>query len=52
MNTYLVSVVLNVQVEAFDASDVHELITDCFGEGDFCGVEVKDCEVNDLELLG
>lgn len=52
MNTYMVSVTLQVEVQAFDESDAREAISDCFGEGDFCGVEVVDHEVTDFELLG
>lgn len=52
MNTFMVSVMLQVEVEAFDASDAEDAVIDCFGEGDFCGVSVKDCEVTDFELLG
>jgi hypothetical protein len=52
MNTFMVSVMLQVEVEAPDESDAHDLVLDCFGEGDFCGVNVVDCEVTDFELLG
>lgn len=51
MKTYMVSVMLNVEVEAPDESDAKDLVTDCFGEGDFCGVSVVDCEVTDFETL-
>jgi len=51
MNTYMVSVMLQVQVEAFSDSDATEVITDCFGEGDFCGVDVQSVEVLDFEEL-
>lgn len=51
MNTYMVSVTLQVEVQAFDESDARDAVVDCFGEGDFCGLEVLDSEVNDLELL-
>jgi hypothetical protein len=51
MNTFMVSVVLQVEVEAFDESDARDAVEDCFGEGDFCGISVADCEVTDLELL-
>jgi hypothetical protein len=52
MNTYMVSVTLQVEVEAFDESDAREAVIDCFGEGDFCGVQVLDTEVTDFEQLG
>jgi hypothetical protein len=51
MNTFMVSVVLQVEVEAFDESDARDAVEDCFGEGDFCGISVADCEVTDLEML-
>jgi hypothetical protein len=51
MNTYMVSVMLQVEVEAFDESDARDAVVDCFGEGEFCGLQVVDSEVTDLELL-
>ena len=51
MNTYMVSVMLQVEVEAFDESDARDAVEDCFGEGEFCGLTVIDTEVTDLELL-
>jgi hypothetical protein len=52
MNEYVVAVLLQVKVEAFDETDARDAVVDCFGEGDFCGVQVVDSEVTDLELLG
>jgi hypothetical protein len=52
MNTFMISVMLQVEVEAFDESDARDAVVDCFGEGDFCGVTVKDYEVTDFEMLG
>jgi hypothetical protein len=52
MNTFMVSVMLQVEIEAFDESDARDAVVDCFGEGDFCGIEVKDFEVTDFEKLG
>ena len=51
MNTYMVSVMLQVEIEAFDESDAQDAVNDCFGEGDFCGIAVKDFEVTDFEML-
>lgn len=33
-----------VEVEAFDESDAFDVIQDVFGTGDFCGVDVVECE--------
>jgi hypothetical protein len=47
MNTYMVSVVLNVEVEAFSEDDALDAVHDCFGEGSTCGLNVTDYEVID-----
>ena len=51
MNTYLVKVMVEVSVEAFNADDAQEAVRDCFGEGEACGFEVTDYEVLDLNEL-
>lgn len=53
MNTqrYAYRVMLWVEVDAFDVHDADDAIKDCFGEGEFCGVEVVDFEVTDFEEL-
>lgn len=51
MKTYVFSVMLSVEVEAFDESDARDAVKDCLGEGDFCGVEVSDFEILDHEVL-
>ena len=51
MNTHVFAVLLQVEVEAFDESDARDAVKDCFGEGDFCGVEVNDFEILDHEVL-
>lgn len=45
MNTYIVSVALDVEVQAFSLEDAIEAVEDCFGEGDSCGLNVTDFEV-------
>lgn len=47
MNTYLVSVMLQVEVQAFNEEDAFEAVEDCFGPGDSCGLKVVEFEVND-----
>ncbi len=51
MNTYIYRVMLAVQVEAPDEQDAQEALSDCFGEGTNCGLEVIDFEVTDHEQL-
>lgn len=51
MNTYLVSVVLQVEVQAFDEGDALTAVEDCFGPGDSCGLKVTEFEINDHEQL-
>lgn len=47
----MVSVVLNVEVEAFSEGDALEAVHDCFGEGSTCGLNVVDYEVTDHARL-
>lgn len=49
--TYMVQIMLQVEVEAFSESDAYEAIEDCFGEGDACGLVVQDFEVLDLDEI-
>jgi len=51
MNRYIYSVMLQVEVEAFDEDDAAQAIEDCFGEGDTCGLTVSSVEVLDYEEL-
>ena len=43
----MVSVVLQVEVEAFTEDDALDAVHDCFGEGSTCGLNVTDYEVID-----
>lgn len=52
MNTYEYRVMLSVQIEAFDERDAEDAIQDAFGEGEICGIIVRDFEVTDFEMLG
>jgi hypothetical protein len=45
MNTYQIAVSMLVSVEAPTEKDALEAVEDSFGLGDFCGVVVKDKEV-------
>jgi hypothetical protein len=48
---FIYQVMLTLEIEAFDEDDAAKAIEDCFGEGDFCGVEVQAVEVLDFEEL-
>ena len=48
---YILSVYLHVEVEAFNEADATEAVHDCFGEGEACGLNVKDLEVVDVECI-
>jgi hypothetical protein len=47
MNTYMVGVVLQVEVQAFNEQDALEAVNDCFGQGEACGLNVTEFEVTD-----
>lgn len=51
MNTYRVSVALEVEVEAFDENDALEAVTDVFGPGDTCGLDVTEFQILDHEPI-
>ncbi len=48
---WLYSVLMQVEVEAFDEDDAAQAIQDCFGEGENCGLTVHTTEVLDFEEL-
>lgn len=45
MNTYTVSVLIKVEVEAFDEGDALDAVHDCYGEGEACGMNILQYEV-------
>ena len=47
MNKYLISIALQVEVEAFSQEDALEAVTDCYGEGDASGLRVTEFELLD-----
>ncbi len=47
MNTYFVSVNLQVEVNAFSQEDALDSVEDCFGVGDACGLQVVEFEIFD-----
>lgn len=49
MKRYVYSVLLQVEVEAFSEADAQEAVSDCFGEGSNCGLNVLDFEVVDSD---
>lgn len=51
MKTFIYSLMLQVEVEAPDEDAAAEAISDCFGEGDSCGLMVQNVEVLDFEEL-
>lgn len=48
MNKFRYSVILTVEVEAFDASDAWDVLQDNFGIADEGDIVVVDCEYQDL----
>ena len=44
MENFKFRIILDVEVEAFDADDAFDMIQDVFGAGDNMGVLVTDCE--------
>lgn len=51
MNTYIVSVNLQVEVQAFSEEDALESVEDVFGLGDTCGLNVTEFTVDDHTKL-
>jgi hypothetical protein len=51
MNTYIVSVNLQVEVQAFNEEDAFEAVEDVFGTGDTCGLNVMEFTVNEHTKL-
>jgi hypothetical protein len=49
MKTYEIAVSMLVMVEAPNESDALEAVRDTFDEGEICGLEIKDVEVEVLE---
>ena len=45
MNTYEFTVILTVQVDAFDEADAKDIVLDNFGPGEDCGVEVLEAKI-------
>lgn len=51
MKTFTVAVSLLLSVEAPNQSDALEAVKDTFGEGEICGIDIKDVEVEILDEL-
>jgi hypothetical protein len=51
MKTFTVAVSLLLSVEAPSESDALEAVKDTFGEGEICGIDIKDVEVEILDEL-
>ncbi|ASR77389.1 hypothetical protein SEA_DAUBENSKI_142 [Streptomyces phage Daubenski] len=51
MKTYTIAVSLLLSVEAPDQSDALEAVKDTFGEGEICGIDIKDVEVEVIDEL-
>ena len=49
MNKFKYLVELEVEVEAFDDGDARELLEDCFGLGEDCGVTIKSATFDATE---
>lgn len=52
MNKYIFALLLQVEVEAYNAEDAKEAIEESFGEGSACGLNVVEFEVLDNDELG
>ncbi len=52
MEKHIFSVLLQVEVEAYNEDDAQEAVKDCFGEGSICGLTVVEYEVTDHDRLG
>lgn len=48
MNRYVISVTLQVEVDAFNATDALEAVEDVFGPGAAVGLSVTDLRVNNV----
>lgn len=49
MNTYKVTVAVEVEVESFDESDAVDLVEDAFGTGDYSGYKVTKFVVRNIQ---
>lgn len=52
MKKYKLSVLVEIEVEAFTDSDAYDIVQDCFGEGNSCGLNVIEFEVKEFNELG
>lgn len=51
METYLLTVTMQVEVQAYGIGDAFEAVEDCFGQGEACGLKVTEFEVTDHESV-
>jgi hypothetical protein len=51
MKTYTIAVSLLLSVAAPGDSEAVEAVKDTFGEGEICGIDIKDLEVELLDEL-
>lgn len=49
MNSYKMTVTLDITVEAYDEADVVEIVEEVFGEGDYGLVNVDSMKVNGIK---
>ena len=49
MDIFKFLVELEVEVEAYDASDAHEMVEDAFGLGEDCGVTIKTVKIDESD---
>ena len=50
METYEVSILLKVEIDAFSEEDALDAAHDAFGEGEVCGLNVTEYEVVNSDL--
>lgn len=51
MKTFMMSVMLQVEVQAHTQEDALSAVNDCFGEGETCGMNVVESEVVEIDEL-
>lgn len=49
MNTYRLTVTVEVEVDCFDESDACDSVIDAFGPGEYGGYSVKEFEVTSIK---
>lgn len=48
MKTYEVDICIKATVEAYSEEDANEAVSDIFGTGEECGVNILDCSIKTI----